>query len=190
MTFIELTIVVSLISLLSLAIFNALSNGIKIWNKSNQLVLEEDVSIFFDKLTSDLHNAIIFSKLDFDGGETRFTFPAIIKVLPDPNSGLPADEYVDQIGLVQYYFDVTNRAVYRRQANYGQALKKEFNEPQKLVSSVEKFRFKYVYLTDNEEIISNNVLEILPSGLEVEVTFLDQKQEKTMTKIIDILIGS
>ena len=43
MTLIEILLVISLISMVSLGIYNALSNGIAIFQRHRQVVIEEDI---------------------------------------------------------------------------------------------------------------------------------------------------
>ena len=78
MTLMEILIVVSLIAMMSVAIFNALSNGMKIWKRSQQMVIEEDIAVFFDKIAHDIRNAFVFSQFRFEGDELRFAFPTMV----------------------------------------------------------------------------------------------------------------
>lgn len=189
MTLMEVLIVISLISMISVAIYGALSNGINVWEKSNQLVVEEDVAIFFDKIAVDLHNAFLYSKIQFEGNEFRFSFPTVVYTQADSMSGISQDKYVYQIGEVEYYFNLLDKNIYRRQANYSQALSEQFGPPQLLVNSVERLNFRYFYITDEGELLTDSVFEVLPAGIEIEVEFMDSEQNKIMRKIIDVPVG-
>ena len=190
MTLMEILIVASLISVISIAVYNALSNGLKIWNKHKSLVIEEDILIFFDKLTHDARNSFIYSKILYEGTEFSFACPTMVSVKADPQSGLDAEEYVTQIGKVDYYFDLTDRSIYLKKANYGQAVKGEYQDPQRLVTSVDDVRFKYIYLTDEGELTQPNIADIIPAAIEVEVQFTDRFGKRSLTKIIDIPVGT
>ena len=190
MTLIEILIVTSLMSIISLAIFNSLSSGIKIWKRSNRLIIEEDILIFFDKLTKDLNSSVIFSLIDFKGGKLNFEFAAIIWTRADERSGLTQGEYIDQIGKVKYSLDMLNNQIIKETANYSQAVSNKFGVPQVLVRNVDDITFKYYYLSQEKEILSDEVLSIMPSGVEVSVFFFNRKgQKKVLTKFIDIPIG-
>lgn len=185
MTLIEILIVVSLISMLSLALYNAFSNGIRVWDKSQRLVVEEDIAIFFDKLSRDLRNTYSYSKINFVGADHRFTFPSRVLTLRGLQSG---HDYIEQLGSVEYFYDFNEDAIFRRQANYGQSLSDQFDRPQLLVSSVDHLKFRYFYLTDDGEIFSLDALEGLPIGIEIEVQFSDNQGQRIVRKFIDILV--
>ncbi len=190
MTLMEILIVVSLIAMTSVAIYSALSNGLRVWERSQQLVIEEDVAIFFDKFSQDLRNAFRYSMFKFEGGQQRITFPTIIHMLADKRSGLPQKEYVDQPGKVEYYYDGLEDILYRRQANYSQALNGHFFKKRALIHGVEAVKFSYFYYAEGREIYSPDVLETYPSRVEVEVEFSDKQGKKKMNRFIDIPLGS
>lgn len=190
MTLIEILIVVSLISVTSLALYHALANGLRVWDYSDKLVVEEDIALFVEKLSSDLRNTLYFSKIPFEGDRQSYSFPTIIK-LREPKDNFSKRALVsEQIGRVFYSYDVSKKAILRRQASYGQALNNEYDAPQTLVGRVESLAFEYIYLTEKEEVISESVLQTVPSALVVEVTFFDQKQKKTFKRTIDVPLGS
>lgn len=186
----EILLVCSLISLVNLALYNSFANGLKVWKKIHQLVIEEDILIFLDKLTADLRNAYYFSQLTAQGTEHRFTFPTIVHVSADPRSGLPEGTYVHQMGQVEYYFDGIGKKLYRRQANYGQALQGRPSDPIILIKAIEDIKFRYFYLTDQGEKMADHVLETLPSRVEVEMTFTSHEGKRVFSKSIDLPINS
>ena len=190
MTLMEILIVMSLLALVSLAIYHSLSNGIRVWERNRELVVEEDVVIFFDKLTQDLRNTYFYSKINFKGDEFRFSFPTIVYTPADKRSNIPEGEFIEQMGRVEYYYDFNDNTLYRRQANYSQALNERFGRPRALVTSVDRIKFRYHYITDEEEIYTPEILDVLPSGVEVEVEFSDNQGQKMMRKFVDIPIGS
>ena len=186
LTLIEILIVVSLMAMISLALYNAFNNGLKIWKLSQRLVVEEDIAIFFDKISQDLRNAYLHSKITFDGTEQRFAFPTIVRVIAPANPTL----YQDQLGRVEYFYDAAERKLYRKQATYGQALGETFEDPQLIAKSIDQVRFRYIYLTQQEPKYSEQVLETIPSAVDVEVEFSDTKNRHLLHKLILIPIGS
>lgn len=190
MTFIELLIVASLLSILSIALYNALSNGLKVWSRSNRSMLEDDVVIFLDKINSDLKNSFYYSKISFSGSTNKFSFPTMVRVEADPRGPEKKGEYIKQIGKVEYYFDPYNGGLYRRFANYGKAENNEFFKPRLLVSSIDSLRFKYFYARELSELESDKTLETFPSAVEVTVEFSDQSGIRSINKFINIAIGS
>ena len=186
MTLLEILLVTALISMVSLAIYNSLANGLKVWERVQGVVVEEDAMIVFEKITNDLRNSLIFSLIKFEGHEYRFSFPTIVHTPADTALRLEDGEYMDQIGQVEYYFDLTNRGFYRRQANYSQALQYQFGPPQLLIKGVESVKFRYYYLTDKEEIVSDSSVEVFPSTVEIEITISDKDGPKTLRKFINV----
>ena len=190
MTLMEILLVISLISMVSIAIYNALSNGIKVFQRNQQLVVEEDIVLFMDKLSRDLNRSMMFARIPFQGGEFQFSFPTIIKTKADRRSGLDPEMIIEQLGKVNYYYDVSENTIYRQQANYSQAIQEQFDDGHLLVENVERLKFRYFYYTENEEIYAQEILDVIPSGVEVEIEFFDQKGIRSFKKFIPIRIGS
>ncbi len=189
LTLIEVLITVSLISLLSLVLYTSLVNGMKVWKKSQELVAEEDIVIFFDKIGADLRNVVSYEGLSCLGTETSFAFPALVSVLADPNSGFRQDEYVDQIGTVKYFFDKETGSLYREVANYSLALKGDFLSKRKIAGNITDFRLQYFSIEKNKEVKSKEIEEIIPYAVKIEVQFTDGKQPKVLNKYISIPLG-
>ncbi|HSV43921.1 MAG TPA: hypothetical protein VLJ10_05135, partial [Candidatus Bathyarchaeia archaeon] len=74
-TLIELLLVASLLSLISVSLYQALSNGLRVWQYTRRLSVEEDVMIFLDKLSADLRNSFDYSLFFFDEGKNYVSFP-------------------------------------------------------------------------------------------------------------------
>lgn len=187
MTLIEILIVVSLVTGLSIALYQSLANGLRVWKKSQQLVSEEDVVIFFDKISEDLRNTFAFTKFKSYGDTFRFSFPTIIETKRDLFSDTEdSKDYFEQIGQVEYYFDSLNKKLIKRQANYSQALNEEFVQERVLVSSVDNVRFQYYYFTDDGEMESDIFMDILPVGVRIEIEFSDEQGKKLLSRYIEI----
>jgi len=76
-TLIELLIVTVILAVIAGAIFATFSAGIKIWQRTNEMLPQEDINIFSARLERDLRNVIKFSNLNFTGKEEKISFPAI-----------------------------------------------------------------------------------------------------------------
>ncbi|MBU0468379.1 MAG: prepilin-type N-terminal cleavage/methylation domain-containing protein [Candidatus Omnitrophica bacterium] len=189
MTLIEILIVTSLIAIISVAIYSCLSSGIRVWQEANRLVVEEDIAIFFDKISKDLRNVYSYSRIKPHGDVFKFSFPTIVYTKADKGSGHPENAYIDQLGKVEYYFDPISDNIYRRQANYSQAISEKYSKESKIVGSVERIKFTYFVLTPEGEIAKNEILDYIPSAVEVLVVFKDSRGERSMRKFIDIPIG-
>ena len=117
---------------------------------------------------------------------SRFAFPSIVHILADKKMGMPDEEYINQMGEVEYFYDPMTKSVFRHQANYSQALRGEFAPSVALIKAVDDVRFQYHYLTDHGDKASDEVLEALPDFVEVEIKFSDRYGSKTLKKLIDI----
>ncbi len=186
MTLIEIMIVISIMSMLSLAIYNSLSVGIRVWKKSQEVHVEGDIAIFLDKLTDDLHNAYLYSRIPFEGSSNHFAFPAVVSTAPEKEDEA---DYSDEMGKVEYTYDVPRHAIVKREANYGQALKGLYGQPRILVTGVDRLSFQYLYRTDDGEKWSDQILDGVISGIDVEVVFTDSMGERKIKKSIDMPLG-
>lgn len=187
---IEIILVVSLVSLVGLAAFKTIANGLKIWEQSLQLGVEEDVAIFLDKLTNDLKNSFHFSLLTFEGYPNLIAFPTIVRTREDRKKHYGREEYVDQLGKVEYYFDSLKKAIYQRQANYSQACEEEYGKKRLLAKSIYSLEFTYHINLDGELVTRNKTDGRSPQALEVEIKFKETTGKlRTVRKFINIPVG-
>lgn len=190
-TLIEVVLVVSLISMVGLAVYHSIANGLRIWERSQRFVGEEDIAIFFDKLSQDLHNAFPYSLISFEGKEDSMSFPTIVRTPADKKRSSRRQDYVDQIGQVKYYFDFMHHSLFRQQANYSQALNRKFGRKQLLATPVQSVRFSYYYDVEDELDIKGPEEGELPSAVQVEVELFDTTGQKTtMMRLIPIPLGT
>jgi len=190
-TLIEMLLVSALLASLSLAIFLCLSNGLKLWQRTQQAVLQEDVAIFFDKFSGDLRNAFPFSTLAIEGQEYSFAFPTVVWMRADRGSARAADEFVDQLGRAQYAFDGAQGVVTRQQANYSQGMRKVWNDaaPQVLLRGAMEVSFKYFYSGRKGDDFSTEAKGGLPSGVEVGVRYKEGQEERTAKRFFPVPLG-
>lgn len=188
-TFIEILLAASLIAVLSLAVFTCFSNGLKLWERSRREILSEDVALFFDRFSSDLRNAFIFSTLSLDGGEHTFVFPTVVLTPADPFGPRRGEEMVEQIGRVRYALDFEKEAIVRQQANYSQGIRNDWGEARTLAAGIRGLKFKYYYIGAKEYQVHADDSAVLPSGVEVEVRFMDGAEEKMMSRFVSVPLG-
>lgn len=174
-TFVEMLLVVSLLSVIGASLYQAIANGVRIWNRAHYFSVEEDVAVFMDKFRQDLRHSLEYSQLSWEAKDGReLSFPALIITRADKKVAGDRTLYVPQIGMVQYRFDGLDRALIREEANYGQALEEEYGRRQTLAQPVEDMKLFYIYKTDGQ-LKSESGLRtgVLPSAVVVELTFLD-----------------
>ncbi len=183
-TLVEALLVVSMLSLVSLALFHTFINGLKIWDRSRQFVVEEDVAIFFDKAGEDLRNAVTYSQIPFNGKESSVSFPSRVKILDPVRNRISL-----KIGLVEYRFDTAKKIIVRRQADYGEALNASPGAERVLVRGVQAIKFSY-YVLDGTQFVEEVKSEKLPAALSIEVEFKDRRGTRFMKKMINLPIDS
>ncbi|GEM_PF-462238 len=189
-TLIEVLLVSVLFSICSVAIYNAFSSGIKLWAHAQRFAVEEDASIFFDKLSEDLSNSFYYSHIKFNGTATRLSSAAFVRTPADPRSSEFKEGLVDQMGAISYYFDYEERLIYRAQGNYAQALDGKFPDRRALVRAVDGLRFVY-YLTDAKGTKPYaSARDVMPSAVYVEVKYHDETSIRTMARFIPIPTGT
>jgi prepilin-type N-terminal cleavage/methylation domain-containing protein len=186
---VEILLVAALFCMCSVAIFRTFLSGVKLWEHAQRFSMQEDISIFFDKLSEDLRNGFYYSKIKFNGMETQMTFPAFVTTPADENSSRAKEGLIDQMGAVQYRLDYEEHKLYRSQANYSQALKGKFEEGRPLVNAIDGIRFRYYYPDKKGLQAYAKAQDTIPSGVYVEVTFHDETSERTMSRFIGIPAG-
>ncbi len=188
-TLIEILLVTALFAMCSIAIFRTFVSGVKLWEHAQRFSVQEDISIFMDKLSEDLRNSFYYSKIKFSGMETQLTFCAFVTTRADENSSRRTEGLIDQMGAVKYHLDYEEHKLYRSQANYAQALKGKFQEPRTLVHAVDGIRFAYYYPGKKGLQSYAKAQEAIPAGVFVEVRFHDESSERVMSRFIAIPAG-
>ncbi len=185
----ETLLVASLVSLVGAALFQAVTNGLKLWQRSRIVVVEEDALIFFDKLARDLENSVRFSLLSFDGKSRRLIIPTRVQIEPEPRSSFRQDQLTTQLGLVEYSWDAASHAVIRRQSSYGEALARSFGPPQTLVTSVDAMRFRYFADGGDGRASPREAVSYRPLAVEVHLTLKDERGERNLSRFINLPFG-
>lgn len=189
-TLIEMLLVVSILSMMGLALFHALSSGLNIWERSRRFVIEEDIAIFFDKIGQDLRNSFFYSKMPFAGKSTLLRFPTRLK-FPRAQD----EELQEGLGEVEYYFDSTRKSLLRRQLSYGQALYRDgtgqalrgdAGKERIMLRSVESVHFVYYFLEGNEVVSKKEIEDAMPRAVAIAVEFQDGQRKRSLHKLINL----
>ncbi|MBF0490415.1 MAG: type II secretion system protein [Candidatus Omnitrophica bacterium] len=189
-TLIEVLLVSSLIAILGIAIFRSFGNGLKLWAKAQRLNRDADVNIFLDKVAEDLRSTTIVSGLAFKGSETKLSFPAIVMTQADIKSSRASEEIIDQIGAVQYRFEPSEHVIYRRQANYAQAVKGKWGQEEKVVvSGIEDLDIHYEVSSSKGFLLKSEISDGIPSGIVIEVRFSDDSGVHQFKRYLSIPVG-
>ena len=60
-TIIETILVASIMSIIALTLYNAIANGLKVWDRAHKFLVEEDIALFLD----DVAQAVAVGELIF-----------------------------------------------------------------------------------------------------------------------------
>lgn len=173
-TMVETLLVVGFMSMIGLATYQALSNGLKVWAFSQHIGAEQDIMMALDRMTGDLKNSFAFSGMEFQGTEQRLSFPTMIYAPQDRRKRKVDSEYLTQMGYVEYTFDSMESAFLRRQANYAQALKEKFEGSRVLVQGIRSLSFRYYYAQGKQGDFFSDTNQGRPTAVEVTFAFDDR----------------
>src|SRR4030042_1658061 len=185
-TFVEIMIVTTLIGVVSLAIYSSLSQGIKIWQRVNSVVADEDINIFFEKLGRDLRNSFEYNKIKFIGERDRLTFATLVA----SNSTQPGLNF--NAGEVSYFFDKNSQSLMRVQNNISQIYEEQDVAKDTLLSPVGSLNFQYYFYDAQEEkyLWQEEWMEgHLPRAVKIEFEFNPGGSARQFVRIARIPIG-
>ena len=184
LSFIEIVIVMVIMSLISLAVYANLNSGIKIWQRINKPRPEEDLNIFLDRFAQDLKNALNFQGLDFLGAEDSFELASAI------NS--PALK-TKTVGKVIYYYDRRDKILKRQQQDLSQIYNRQDSSLTRQLENVDALRFQYCsYDKEKKEFIWQEewkTKDELPLSVRIELEFNNGTQTKAFSRTVDIPIS-
>ena len=176
-------------ALISVAVFNAFSNGFKLWARGQHVMVEGDMAIFLDRLGEDLRGVVTISGIPFKGDSTELSFPAIILAPNDENGSRAKEETGDQIGAIRYTFDPAEKKIYRSQAVYGQALKSQWSDPVQVAELIEDISLRYYFKADKGLEVKTQTDEGIPFGIMIDVQFMMDGQIRHMRRFLLIPVG-
>ena len=188
-TLIEMLLVVSLFALTALAVFHFLINGLKIWDQGQQLGVIEDVAIFSEKISQELRNAFPFSQFGFSGTKDSLRFPTLVTTLSEGNEMLGFNEYVKQIGEVEYEFNQATNSIYRRQANYGLSLEGKFFPKRVVLTSIDSLQFNYLYHSEDGSWIEKEEGNAIPYAVKIQIGYTVKGKHNSWVKIVAVPMG-
>jgi len=189
-TLTEVLLVSAMFAVISLAVFNAFSNGFKLWARGQHVMVEGNTAIFLDKLAEDLRQTIIISGIPFKGNSTELKFPAIIIAPTDSNGSRSKEEFGDQVGAIRYTFEPSEKKIYRSQAVYGPALKSMWTVPVEVADLIEDITLRYYFKAEQGGLdVKTQTDEGIPMGIMIDVQFLVEGQVFHMRRFMVIPVG-
>jgi len=187
-TLMEILLVSALIATISIAIFAALNNGIKLWGRGIAVDKKGDVFIGLEKISQDIRGVIPYSLINFQGSEEKISFATIVFTPADANSSRAEEGLVDSIGAVEYRYEPADGKIFRRQADYGQALKKQWGKEQEIASGISDVHFDYFVDGERRTEGRAHVDSQIPTGVLLTLRLGPQGQQ-TMQRYFEIPVG-
>ena len=184
LTLIELLIVTMMLAVISLTIYTVFSNGIKIWNRINQEMPQEELNIFFDKFSGDMINAFSFKNISFTGKDEEMSFATFID-----SQKLQART----VGKVHYFFDRENGVLKREEMDFSDIYREEIGKTQKILHNIKALKFYYyVYEAEKNEYLWKDEWDKdhLPLAARIELEIMYGDQIGKFTKTVSIPVSS
>ncbi len=183
-TLVELLIVSSMIVVISLAIYSTFSNGIKIWQRTQENTKEEDLNIFLDRFTNDLRGSFKFSGLNFAGEEDRVEFATLV---------MSRRIQKKTVGMVAYFYDGRSREIKKEERDFSHIHRGDKGIIKSALSGVRSFKlFYYFYDKKNREYLWLEEWAeegLYPLAVRMIFEFEDGKEVIEYTKTVDIPIS-
>ncbi len=181
---IEMLIVSITLGVISLAINSALNNGVKIWRKINQHLPQEDIDIFLDKLTLDLHNVFLSPQFTFTGDQQRLALPTLVTSAKFPDR-LP--------GEALYVYDESKNQLDKQIRDYSDIYNDDQGLAQPLLKNLNSLKFSYYFFEAEKKYYSwvdewKN--EGLPNAVRVEIEVKDGDKIRQFSRTIAIPVAS
>jgi hypothetical protein len=176
-------------ALIGLAVFNAFSNGFKLWARGQHVMVEGYTAIFLDRIAEDLRQTVLISGIPFKGSSAELSFPAIIVGPLDSLGARAKEETGPQIGAIRYSFDPSQKKIFRYQATYGQALKEQWSAPVEVASLIEDITLRYYFTAESGLEEKTQSDEGVPFGVMIDVQFLVGEQIVHMRRFLIVPVG-
>ncbi|MFH1837135.1 MAG: type II secretion system protein [Candidatus Omnitrophota bacterium] len=180
-TFIETMVVVAILSVIAMVLGGVINNGLSLWNRVNDIRFEEDASIFFDKFTMDVKNAIRFGSISFSGSDISVSIPSL--TLKKDGQESP--------GLVTYYFDEKKETMNRQDIDFIDLINEEEAEERVMLKGV--VSAKFFYYTYNESFQSYEWVEEykddLPQAVRLKMFLKNAADTTDHIRTVDIPAG-
>ena len=182
-TLIELVIVTSMMAVIALAIYTTFNNGIKIWQRANSAVLEEDLNIFFDKFGSDLRNCFNSGNIGFFGQKDTLEFATLVNSLRLQKRA---------IGKVTYSYDSANGSITREQLDSSGLYSGKGDPARELLKNVKSVElYYYFYANERNEYLWDDqwIAGKAPIAVRIELEIEHGNETSRYTKTVSVPVG-
>lgn len=167
LSFIELLVAIAIFSILSLAVFNAISVGLKVTRvNQSELKTSRKINRFFDLFSKELRNCL---SNGFVGKANELSFLTLQSVLNENSV------QTRQVAKISYLFG--SGQLFKKQ-QYGENLNTEIEYEESVDLPLKNMTFKFISSQDEEMQDEWNVTDGLPFGVNIEMILYDERTEK------------
>jgi len=196
-TLIELLVCITIVSLVSVAVYSIFANGISAWRRGNEnKTYARNIRLTSEKMARELRNVFEFSMIPFEGTEDSVMFPALISGRPDDEDDYPKNHY--EVGRIAYFYDKKRDALCREgKAFLELADEEEVGKGKVLIQDVSALEISYCYL-DNvtgaykwKDDWKREEQDSIPQALKIEIDFKKGATYKDkFSRVVFIPIGT
>lgn len=136
---------VFLTSLIALAVYAALSSGIRIWQDVYAKPAVEDAAVFFEKITEELKDSFKYPAITFKGNSSGIFIPTIVR------DRLQYEETGQGIGASLYSFDASKGGLDRAQMTASDIFRESQAFFSPALTRVESFAFSYYFFDKDKK---------------------------------------
>lgn len=140
-TLVEMLIVTAILGFVTLTLYSALSNGIRVWQRVRQPAAGEEVVLFLEKFTIDMRNAFAFKGLSCKGETTMFESATIVTSPRLQNT---------TVGKVSYIYNKDSKTLRREIYDYSAVVNGDAPQSSNIISGLEDFTFQY-FMFDSQK---------------------------------------
>ncbi len=145
-TLIELLVCITIVSLVSVAVYSIFANGISAWRRGNEnKIYARNIRLTSEKMAREIRNVFEFSMIAFEGTEDSVMFPALIPSKPDDEGDYSETHY--EVGRIAYFYDKKKDALCREDKAFFEFIdEEEVGKGKVLIQDVSALEISYCYL--------------------------------------------
>lgn len=173
-----------ILGVVSLAINAALNSGVRVWRKINQELPQEDLNIFFDKFSADLHNCLIYADQKLVGQAQELELPALVTSLNFP-ARLP--------GKIVYVYNRQTKTLSRKLKDYSQLYNDDEGMILPVLKNVQSLEFSYAIIDNQTKDflwLEDWDKEDLPRAAKVELEIKDEEKIRKFSRTVSIPVSN
>jgi prepilin-type N-terminal cleavage/methylation domain-containing protein len=183
LTLAELLVVTAMLSVVSLAMYSIAQNGLRVWQKINKPLVEEDLNVFLDKFSHSIKNASVFSGMQFSGSEAVLEFPALVR-------SRRMQKLI--VGKVIYSYDDQKKLLVCSESDFSQVYSSGEATMVKALSQVVSLKFSYYdYDSVKKEYLWREswFAEAMPLAVRMELELRDGENVYPVVRTVTLPMG-